>query len=1101
MSTESEFALVVLEDRLTRDWMEPTGSGTRDSAFTEDGPEPGEPVHSGSPTALDEWRPLPSQRQTRGIDVRAIQGGYPGRGEGASCAFRLSSQDEDDDFRGWDEPVHLVNLSCPDANMYDPTAPWAQFDLAANPNSGELYITASSGVVGEDAASVTWGYYPPTGRWRAFTIDWAAQASGLSSPLAVDWDQESQRFAIWSGGTSARENLFVQYVTSDQWFESAGALSSRGWLRDSALTASSTTKLWVTSKVGQDWLMLWTASNGSGTTHQLRSTDRGARWELVDSAALDSSNDLYGCLEIPTGFGVFYRNSSGFPAFKVIASASTYIDNSDNEVVVSDTEQCRNILVAKDADDVLYALWTDDTVGQRGVVHMARSLTFGRSWERYQDRVTLMGEGNTTPTLDLVRAIFAGGQLHVLVRVNGEGLQLASFGGWSNVEHGARTGSSQMGRRWRCGFGGQDQPIPRDEPVAFLWDALFPATKGWTQIGAGVAVGHEYRGYLMNQSSSGPMYFQSASGGAVRRERSLAFAVIDVDEAPSKAAVESRTYSQGIRVRAADNGGGPTGAAGLEVNLFSDGFIVTSQQSTAILANIDADLVSDVLHLRVAVEGILTAEFRGAVWYRLESGDDPSTWILAWEGALLNAGLGAGGVMEWGVFGSDQSSRVYYRALGCTWGNWHRGLTTVGEIYDTSVEGPVGLQYGKVLPSRTRYPCPGLNVPQARTLLGYLRGTGFAAASDLVVIEPRYEFSLDNLFPLSSPSPRRLWRGTDTSEVALSWDWEQFANGSNDTRWHGNVLALVVLGTVAPRLWTLEYYSGAAWVVIGTLDLALGTGLRHNRTGVAVYPGAGTAEIDRYIHEGELVGGYVVDTVSGDAERIVRNSAGYWTGDATKQRIRLEVEGESIGADNSGTEIIAPGGVAIFDAPNLGFYRYVRVRAAPGQTVPDDQYQAGVVGVGRVVGIGAEPGWGWRRTLELTRTTTRREDMLLEVRPTGPAREVLTYEWPDGIVVRELNSLANRACDPMVIGASGPVGTREDAHSVVTQLLAGVMDQGRVPCVMIPQVPALGGTLTDPFRFVYGRVRTDSIGITGLYGREGVDETVRLDSLSVEAIK
>ncbi len=660
----------------------------------------------------------------------------------------------------------------------------------------------------------------------------------------------------------------------------------------------------------------------------------------------------------------------------------------------------------------------------------------------------------------------------------------------------------------RFGYGGNDQPIPRDEPIAFVFNELDPSAKGWTRVGAAQPTSNSFRGYAESPTGvTSAGIWRSNGGSAVRRERSAGFVVVDFESGPSKVGLDSsRNLGFGFKLRACDNGGAPTGAAGLEVMLYSDGFRVQDEGDAAagLKAEVDiADMASKVLHFRIQVEGLLSASFRGSLWYRVRDVNTvDEKWVLAWEGILKSQAIGVGGVMEWGNFIGDTAAVIHWRAMGATSGSWHSGIDNLQEQFGDSVERIVGLRWGKVLPADRRYPCDALNVPTNRLEVGFLRGGGFAAASDEAVIPPRYEFALENAFPASSPSPRRRWRSTSTDEFVVAWDWEDYENGSNDERWHGNALALVVMGAAAPRLWQLQTFDLGAWQTIGTLDLDLaeGAGLSWDRTGVAVIPAVGTNTIDRYIHEGELVGGYFADG-TGDASRIVRNSGGYWTGDAAKQRVVLELEDERTTVTGSTGALIAPGGVAVFDAYGDGVYGRLRVRAVAGQEAPGDAYQAGVIAVGRVVGIGAEPGWGWRRVVETSRETSRRRDQLLEVRSVGPARELVTYEWPDGVIVRELNSLAGSKSEAMVAGASAPIGTREDAHSVIAQLLAGRLDQGRVPCVAIPQLPALGDTLTDPYRFVYGRVRTDTIGITGLFGTEGVDETVRVDSLTVEALK
>ena len=80
------------------------------------------------------------------------------------------------------------------------------------------------------------------------------------------------------------------------------------------------------------------------------------------------------------------------------------------------------------------------------------------------------------------------------------------------------------------------------------------------------------------------------------------------------------------------------------------------------------------------------------------------------------------------------------------------------------------------------------------------------------------------------------------------------------------------------------------------------------------------------------------------------------------------------------------------------------------------------------------------------------------------------------------------------------VGSAEDTWLSLWGLLAGDLQSGQVPCVLLPKLPAASATILDPTLFHYGLFASDVLEVTGVTGTEGDNEIVRLGSGTFEGL-
>jgi len=1053
------FGIVALDGRLSFDWS--TEIGTDGVTYSQAGPGPGHPIRS---EASSEWLPFAAGAQTAGVQLRTIRAGYPGR-DGASVAARLESETALTDWRGWDEPVLVA-----DAWEVDGAESVGYAQVTRLPDTDELVISTTAGGL---TNGEIWVFNPRTEEFRG-PYDWSAEEDSAGQPYAAVWDPESSRMTwlVGAGSVAAGDRAgYVAYRADERVFDPANGslrIMSVGWPSEEITTAAGTPdsldRLSIAAKRGANWLAFWRVED-QDVTLQMQSSDRGATWQLVESIA-DSVADQFRVVATDTGFAVAYidTGASNQARCRLLSTAGALWSEASGVDIV--TLGCSHVHVDVDGDGVLYALAMDDTDFCRWLV--SRSLDGGASWDQYESSAlpdTSEAWPSLLPQVDDICC--ANGAVYAVVATTPR-VGVIRLGGWTNVEHAGRLdrAASRLDRFGWGGLGTGGEAYIRVIDANLLnWDWTFTTSPSdyWTSPTSS----------LIRTAGWGKVTYQS--GG----------------EADSG-------VSTGFEWGCLEQAGGFSVL--LQILMGSNGFRVINGDADGLFATVDSlDLsVTPSISFRVHMEGLGTGN--GAlcsVWYRVEGADK---WTAVFTDETLSS-ADAEITTTYARFGElatpTRTESYVFEAMTIAQGAWNYGVQNPAAIFEASDDGVRGLSYGKALPADRPYPLPILTAAAEAEPSGGIQGQGYTRATEIVTLPVRYEYGVHNILPTDAPSPRDGWRSTDDSEARFAWDWLDY--GDNEAAHNiGEVIGFYVQ-SANPAVWVVEHNSSGSWETTGTLDLRLGTGLSFVRNGATIRPTAGTV-IDRYIHEGELVGGYVSD--GSNAARITRNTGGYWNPSGDSKRIRIDVatDGGALAASATETaELVAPGGVVLLALP--GIPRRIRFGAAASQVTPYGDYRLGSAGIGRVIGVGADPGWGWRREALLTREISRRADQSMDVRVLGPPRTRLTYEWPDGVIMRDLRSRSAGDYEAVEVPSTGEViGMREDAYSSMTGALISILDQGRVPCLVIPRLPALGTTITDPYLWLYGRITSESHGITGLYGDEGDDEVVRVDGLSFEEI-
>lgn len=1079
------FGLLFFEELISQDTLAAKGSGAAESAYTEAGPIPGHPEPR---TEGTRWRPQILQAQSVGLIVRTARGGYPGI-SGAAGLYRLSTQTSALDLRGWCEPNLVTGWTAPDDGWGGSSA-WIAFAAAVVAETGVVIVTAVDG----SRNALTWSWNPRTGTITTL-YDWAAGAlDGLTLPIGMAYDRDAGRLLLWSGFGSSGDNDQTAYYSTDG--GTTWALYSRGFTDGFSSGAWTTTGQYqVAPGDDLDWCMVAVEKVNQAAVQLVlhrASSDRGVTWDIVTDAGLLSRPGQL--LRGPAGFAYVHVGfSDNNLKVKLTANARVAFTT---EVVIDDSQDFSACWACADDDGMLYAFARGTAADTKIAQILAyRSADGGLTWDQYGWAV-LDGE-DATHYFEPWQAVASCGQVHLIGTSVGSSsvnatVQILTLGGWCQVAHGA--GVSGFARDGTQRFGWGPYVGARSHSNAFTgffapWSQ--PANQGWNVT--------DNTGTADLTTSDPSLELTTAPGQAQTYDRDatgtnatyMAVLVQLRARADSSTLADIGTGSApGLFVRPSLEKNA-TYRYGPFIDIGSDGMQLRDG-STIRATLLDNATLSDGTHFDVnayfEVRMNLT-KGRATCWVRQPV---TSTTETRWaDNQVVTNDTGTqDDHLSWGA---AVLAHGHFRQVAFTCGgDWQYGIDTLSEITLDPSDGVRGHQFGHPLPGYgAAYPVPdGTATTEDLALIRATGGPTFQG--ELVDLPAGHTYPIEALYPATSPRPLRGWKATGTTATRLVWD-----QGANKDAWWGGAVGLAVL-RASPAQWVLQRSpDGITWTTLGTLDLTVGSGLKWIRVGRTVSPDTATATIASFIREGMYVGGHF--DCDGKIRKIARISAGFWSS-AAVQQVRIELEGVDGTEASSGTAgaLVAPGGILVaypsVDLPT----RFLRLTVASGQATPD-VYRAGIAGIGRIVGVGGQPGWGWSRATSFARSYSTASDGVPSARELGAPSSLLGYSWEDGALLGKMRLLSQV---PDYVAASGgaPIGTVEDHGLSLAEWAEHKMRSGQIPTVVLPFLPGTTSTILDPSLFVYGRLAGE-MAVTGMLGTEGQTEIVLSGPLSFQEIR
>jgi hypothetical protein len=513
-----------------------------------------------------------------------------------------------------------------------------------------------------------------------------------------------------------------------------------------------------------------------------------------------------------------------------------------------------------------------------------------------------------------------------------------------------------------------------------------------------------------------------------------------------------------------------TGAANgvrLDCRISSTAFRLTDGTST--LATVSVDM-TDWMQFMVCIE----SENRLEVYYKRP---EETAWTSAYQTASPpNTGTGAR-FLQWGHLlpGTQQSEWRFVAGVISTStasssakrDQWRSTNSTA--TARTKVLGRPLAALGGSLGTPASYP--------KVSLLSVAPTAGTTAT-----VEPAHGYPVDHLDPIASPSPRQVWRSTDTSEQVVEWYLDDTVTTA-DLTYYG-----LYLSGANFRSAVLEYYDGATWQTWVSVDL--GEAITYSRTGNTIQASSGSP---RWLQQHEAVGGYV-DLGGGVRRAVAWNATGYGSAAGTRSRIRLDGVTGTDPASGSGT-LVLPRGVAA----SLTQVEAQRVRLRiPTQSTVEGYFELGAMAIGRVYALGSPVDFGSGQSTLIDVREDEAPGYATRSRRSPPRRR-----W--SLAIAESNVAGIRDGVAGYLAADGAPTIGVGLEGDVAPLLEGLLAQGidASPVLVLPAPPetqdaTTGYTTTETRRDVLWWGRVSAVQWDNVVGELGADELHRVATVTIE---
>ena len=478
----------------------------------------------------------------------------------------------------------------------------------------------------------------------------------------------------------------------------------------------------------------------------------------------------------------------------------------------------------------------------------------------------------------------------------------------------------------------------------------------------------------------------------------------------------------------------------IEVRVSPTEIVVRDNNASANVITIGS-LSLDTIDLLIALSGSSVTLF-----YRdIDAESNRRTWIDAGTHTTLTDGGGGGSILQrvrWG--------HLAYAAgtLETTWSSVShaQGFQFSDLIHDFT--NPDDLMH-RAYPTIERFAYVADNV-------SITTANGQTFLGDEYNITPDSDFSINNVFYASSPTPRVTWKSQsvtsgDVPENFIALKLDPDTSVHVDEALPNDILGLHLSGYNFLQA-KIEYYSSSTWTVLDTFDTAITSKcVADGRT----IRGENTATNQPYFRYNECAGWRVRIQVGAEDytwRTVVSNSEGKFGGTATgtKQAVLLLDSAVSIPGANANIDLV-PNSMTLLINLNGQKVEALGLRI-PAQTTLENDFRIGLLHLGAVVIPGKQYQRGRTITISSGTETTETQSGVIYARNYRPSRRLFRIAWTEGIDISEIQG-DNPDPDYWIADAvSGqPIAIAND----VPDLLQGLLDylQGeKTPIVYLPMI-------------------------------------------------
>ena len=508
----------------------------------------------------------------------------------------------------------------------------------------------------------------------------------------------------------------------------------------------------------------------------------------------------------------------------------------------------------------------------------------------------------------------------------------------------------------------------------------------------------------------------------------------------------------------------------IQIRFASTGFRVYAPGTSTTLATVAADL-TDWMQFMICIE----SDRRLEVYYKRP---EATAWTSAYQtSSPPTTGSGVTASINWG-HRSNGTQESDWRFCALVASTSTRSPTAKRDQWRSTGSTIVARQ--KVLGRPLAALGGSLGTPASYPKVSLLSVAPTAGTT--ATVEPAHGYPVDHLDPIASPSPRQVWRSTDTTQQVIEWYLDDTVTTA-DLTYYGLYLSGANFRTAQ-----LEYYDGAAWQTWVQVDL--GEAITYSRTGNTLQASSGSP---RWLQQHEAVGGHVL--LSGTVRRAVEwNATGYGSAAGTRSRIRLAGATGTDPASGSGT-LVLPRGVAA-SLTQVDAQR-VRLRI-PSQSTVEGYFELGALAIGRVYALGSPVDFGSGQSTLIDVREDEAPGYATRSRRSPPRRR-----W--SLAIAESNVAGIRDGVAGYLAADGAPTIGVGIEGDVAPLLEGLLAQGidASPVLVLPAPPetqdaTTGYSTTETRRDVLWWGRVSAVQWDNVVGELGADELQRVATVTIE---
>ncbi len=980
---------------------------------------------------------------------QCVGAGSPGRHRGVELAIRPTDDHSyaDADYLGWAPPNYLAFWDSP---YWASSAPADQWAACVHPN-GRIILSAfisgsSSYYATPHADSVGW---TDTTTEPSDDGEFGRAMVALPSGRVLLFSQKGNgdSFANYTDDEGANWATLAARIIPD------GVAASLGQGQAAYLDGSI---LWVVRK-----------TTTSADLYQLASTTDGTSFELVETASTMAKTLAYAAPSVvSTGTRLlvgFVRDADGFATVRILGSA--YEPMSGATEVAINGVATEEVQLCAEEDGLIWAFVRISSDPSN--VDLYVSYDEGSTWTQMDHGVFDWGGGSNDYIVRLLPIATAGYVclLHEWIATTATedgSIGAMWLGGWGNCVPDAeaflhdtlqqRVGSGVDNTGGGVdGFGWLPMELPHNGP-------------GWTHTASAGTVALTSPGNMRITTAAASDYFTIATGTSMS-------GVITTAMVEPVAGGSVSTSDIALRVQVANN------VADYDVALRLD----TSGNQVRLVDRNNGDATLHTESITWGADGVRIFQLEkgtlGTWWLRYRT-IKTTSWTEAWTGSSTDGGGGtANGQVQFGNIASASATSEWQMV-------WQKeGMTILDDVDDVLHSRPLTARPVPV-------PLIGGTGAGGTTVARLSATSGPGRLLEEWTVKAASDYPWEAMLAGVAPSPDVGFRKSNRTAIALDFDLGE------DT--HLGQLAVVVLNSNILAL-TLQIDDAAesGWVTQGLSTPYITGSLGYAATGNAFRPGVATAESDRYIRPGELVGGFLYSNTSAVASRITHNTGGWWT-ENTEAVPEIIVEDGS-GFSATGSCFLYPPSYILFPEMKDERGRYLRIGASSSLVTPgSENYRIGTILICRVRALGRDAAWGGGYGVEGNVSVRRSRYGTSRARQLGPLQKRWRLSFADPMDHNILRAAADIGYRGL---SSGPVLVADEDSVHTLESVYRECKAGEVPVIAVSKLPSVvtAVTVTDSATWCYGRL-LGPITATIPTGDLGTDEVVRLDPIEIDPI-